>query len=569
MIFGRGGGGGVVNRVLKEADGTTVRDVTAQFGSFDNRRFTVDLGQAISENAAYRINGVYEYSNSYRDFVNLERYGVNPTVMIRPDNSTTVWLSYEYFHDRRVTDRGIPSQQRAGVIPGPATPLFPYETSVSTFFGNPNLNYALVDANIFTGVIEHEFDNGLKVRNASRYADYNKFYQNVFPGGAVNAAGTSVNLSAYNNETDRTNLFNQTDFTYKLNLGVVKHTILAGFEFGNQSGLSFRQTGLFNGTSASLPVSPLNPTTYVPVTFRNNGTTDANSTNNLNLAAVYVQDQMEITRYVQLIGGVRFDRFDLTAINRNNSTTQSRVDDLVSPRGGIVIKPVENFAIYGSYSVSYLPSAGDQFSTLTPGLVIAQPEKFVNKEVGVKWDISPRLMFTSAVYELDRTNQRLADPNNPGFFILSGETLTKGFEAGLTGYVTDKWQVAGGYAYTDARIVGATSTTIVPGNRVGLVPYNVFTLWNKYEFHPMFAAGVGVINQSYAYASSDNTVQLPGFTRVDAAIFGKFAFDGRKYRWQVNVENVFNQKYYSTADGNNNITPGSPTAVRGTVTASF
>jgi catecholate siderophore receptor len=101
------------------------------------------------------------------------------------------------------------------------------------------------------------------------------------------------------------------------------------------------------------------------------------------------------------------------------------------------------------------------------------------------------------------------------------------------------------------------------------VPYNVFTLWNKYEFHPMFAAGVGVINQSYAYASSDNTVQLPGFTRVDAAIFGKFAFDGRKYRWQVNVENVFNQKYYSTADGNNNITPGSPTAVRGSITASF
>lgn len=64
-------------------------------------------------------------------------------------------------------------------------------------------------------------------------------------------------------------------------------------------------------------------------------------------------------------------------------------------------------------------------------------------------------------------------------------------------------------------------------------------------------------------------MQLPGFTRVDAAIFGKFAFDGRKYRWQVNVEDVFNRKYYSTADGNSNITPGSPTAVRGSITASF
>src|SRR5262249_35981865 len=150
----------------------------------------------------------------------------------------------------------------------------------------------------------------------------------------------------------------------------------------------------------------------------------------------------------------------------------------------------------------------------------AEPEKFTNKEVGLKWDISPRLMFATAVYDLDRRNQRLPDPSGNGLFILSGKTITRGFETSLTGYVTPDWQMVGGYAYTDARITSKTSDTIVAGNRVGLVPYNVFTLWNKYQVNEWFAAGVGIIHQTDFYASSDDTVRLPAFTRVDAANFG-------------------------------------------------
>ncbi len=126
--------------------------------------------------------------------------------------------------------------------------------------------------------------------------------------------------------------------------------------------------------------------------------------------------------------------------------------------------------------------------------------------------------------------------------------------------------MVGGYAYTDARIIGATSATILPGNRVGLVPYHTFTWWNKYDFTDTWAAGVGVIYQTDSFASSDDTVALPGFARVDAAVYGKI---NQHVRWQVNVENIFDHKYIATADGNNNITPGSPRAVRGTMTAKF
>ncbi len=573
MIFGRGGGGGIINRVLKEADGVPIRELLLQGGQFNNKRAAVDLGQAVSDDPAVRFNSVYENSDSYRKFVNIERFGVNPTATYKPNDRTTLKLSYEYFQDHRTSDRGIPSQARAGVTPGPGNPLFPYQTDPSTFFGNPNLNFAKAEAHFATAVIEHDFDSGLKVRNATHFATYDKMYQNIFPGGAVNPAGTSVNLSAYNNETDRTNLQNQTDFTYKLDAGLTRHTLLAGAELGHQNGLSFRQNGFFNGTDATIAVSPLNPASFTPVGFRNIPT-GANNTYRLRPATAYAQDQVEITKYRQLIGGLRYDYFDMASTDRRSGVTLGRIDHLVSPRFGVIVKPVENVSIYGSYSVSYLPSSGDQFSTLNPGTVIAQPEKFVNKEVGVKWDIFPRLQFTAAMYDLARTNQRLADPNNPGFFILTGATNAKGFETGLVGFVTDAWQVSGGYAYTDARIVSATSTTIVAGNRVALVPFDTFTLWNKYQITDLWAVGAGIIHQTSSFAASDDTVKLPGFTRADAALFGKLdprwlPSQVKQMRWQVNVENIFNTTYYATADSNNNITPGSPRAVRGSLIANF
>lgn len=561
MIFGRGGGGGIINRVTKEADGTRIREIRLGGNSYPGWRGSVDVGQAISPDFAVRFNGFYENTDSYRDFVNRERYAVNPTFTWMPTDATRIKVSYEYAHDWRITDRGIPSQLR----PGGALPQYPYPTSSSTLFGNPNLSYALSDVHIGTAVIEHDFKNGLTIKNTSQIADYNKFYSNVFPGGPVNVAGTSVNLSAYNNQTDRTNLFNQTDLVYKFSTGWVNHTLLFGAEVGRQTGLSLRKSGRFNGTATSLAVSSLDPTSFVPVTFTNTAS-DANNRYELDLAGVYVQDQIDITRYLQLIGGVRFDRFDLASRDRRTGVVQARTDNLVSPRAAAVFKPTDNLSFYGSYSVSYLPSAGDQFSSLTPGLLVADPEKFENKELGVKWQIAPRLRFDSAVYQLDRTNQRLADPNNPGFFILSGETRTRGYEASLTGYVTDDWQVTGGYAYTDARIIGANSATIRAGNRVGLVPYNTFSLWNRYQFAPMWAAGVGVIHFTDFYASSDNTVKLPGFTRVDAAVYFRL---NEMWRAQLNVENVFDTRYFATADGNNNISPGSPRMFRLTATANF
>jgi catecholate siderophore receptor len=239
LVFGRGGGGGVVNRVTKEALPTRFYEFTAQGGSFGNRRGTFDVNAPINNKVAFRLNGVGEMSNSFRDFVELRRYGFNPTVTINPDTHTRVTLSYDFFRDRRVADRGITSLNNR-----------PADVPISTFYGDPANSKVRLDANLFNAGVDREFGS-LIVRNRTMYGDYDRFYQNYVPG-VVNTTTNLVPLTAYNNRTQRRNLFNQTDFIYSLVTGGIKHMLLGGFEVGRQHSNNFRNTGFFNNTSTSM-----------------------------------------------------------------------------------------------------------------------------------------------------------------------------------------------------------------------------------------------------------------------------------------------------------------------------
>jgi catecholate siderophore receptor len=280
LIFGRGAGGGLVNRTLKEADGTRVYEALMQTGSYGDKRVALDAGQAVNEYVAVRLNAFYENSDTFRQYGHLERYGFNPTVTLKPTDDTTVKLSYEFYHDFRLSDRGNPSQG----LPGGATrfnPTAPFAPNgdLTKFFGSPFFNYAHVEVQTGMAVIDHDFGNGLTVRNGSYYADYNRGYQNVYPGGTGAAAAlgggavtldqTMLTLNAYNNYTPRENAFNQTDFVYKTVTGPVRHTIAFGTEFGRQTGLSLRNSGVFpnNANNPFDIVNPFNPTYFGPVVF--------------------------------------------------------------------------------------------------------------------------------------------------------------------------------------------------------------------------------------------------------------------------------------------------------------
>jgi catecholate siderophore receptor len=553
LIFGRGVAGGALNRVMKSADWTPRRELQLQGGSYGNRRSTLDFGQAVSDRVALRLNAMYENSDVYRNDVGLERYGINPTVTLRLTPRTQVVAGYERFRDDRTADRGIPSF--AGAPLAIASPR--------VFFGDPTLSYADALVNVGSVTFEHTVPSGLTLRNRSVFADYNKIYQNVFPG-AVNEAGTEVQISAYNNATDRRNLLNETELTYRLVTGGLRQTLLGGVAVGRQITDNFRNTGFFNNAATTFSTPLSNPTIAVPITFRQSAT-DADNHSTATSLSVYGQSQLFLSDHWQALVGLRYERFDVDFVNRRTSEALSRTDDLLSPRAGLLFKPIEPVTLYTSYSVSALPSSGDQFSSLTVTTETLKPEKFKNYEIGAKWDVFDRLALAAAVYRLDRTNTTAPDPADPSRVVQTGSQRTDGFEFSVAGAITPVWQVIGGYSYQDATITSRTAAA-QEGATVPLVPRHTLALWNRYQVVPSVGVGVGVIYQDDMFAAIDDAVTLPSFVRVDAAAYYTV---NRWLRLQANIENLFDRTYYPTAHSNNNITPGSPRAVRLSVITGF
>ena len=549
MIFGRGGAGGIVNRVSRQANWQPVRELSLQGGSSDNRRATVDVGDAVNDRVALRMTGLYENSDSYRDGFNFERMGVNPTAAFAIGDATVVRLSYEYYDYDRTADRGLPSELGR-----------PYVTDPATFFGNPDRSITYATVNQGSVVIDHAFSDNVQLRNRTHYADYNKFYQNVYAGGPVDPGTGLVPLAAYNNEQLRKNFFNQTDLTFAFDTGAIGHEFLVGVELGEQETDNFRNTGFFNDTDLLFSVPATDPTVSVPVTFRQSPT-DADNHGRASVAAIYAQDQVRFSPKWMAVLGLRYDNFDMNFTNNRTAQDFRTSDGLVSPRAGLIYKPVEDMSIYTSYSKTYIPRAGSQLASLNITNAALEPEEFENIEFGAKWDVSPSLALTAAIFQLDRKNVVIPDPNDPTVSLLVDGQRTEGIEIGLSGQVSEAWSIQGGYAYQDGQL-----TERLGGTTLAQLPRNVVSLWNRYDFTPAWGVGLGVIYQTEMFAAADNLVTLPEFTRVDA---GLYFTPNEHLRMQLNVENLLDERYYPNANGNNNITPGSPLAIRAGVTMQF
>jgi catecholate siderophore receptor len=556
MIFGRGGTGGLVNRVTKQADGVSRRELSLQAGSWEQYRATLDVGNKLDATLAYRVTALYEDSGSYRDDVTLRRYGINPTASYALSDTTTLRTGYEYFHDARVADRGVSSYQGR-----------PVATAASTFFGDPAQSRVRASLHGAFLTLEHRFSTSLRLRNHTRFTTYDKFYQNVFPG-AVNAAGTSVAISAYNNATQRDNCFNQTDLVWDLRTGPLQHQVLAGLEVGRQETDNFRNTGYFDSvgpavTSINVPLS--NPRTTLPVSFRQSAS-DADNHGVATVLGVYVQDQVRLTPWLLGIAGVRYDRFDVDFRNNRNASTVGHTDNLFSPRVGLIWKIAPEISVYASDSMTFVPRAGEQLSSLTLTNRSLDPEKYKNRELGLKWDLRPDLALTAAVYRLDRTNVAVTDPADSTRMLLVDGQRAKGFELGFTGRLSRNWSVSGGYAYQDGRILATQSATLLAGARLAQLPRHTFSLWHRYDINRRWGFGLGAIYRDELFAAAGNTVVLPSFTRFDAAVFWRI---NDRLRAQANVENLLDRHYFATANSNNNITPGSPRALRISLTTTF
>jgi catecholate siderophore receptor len=549
MIFGRGGGGGVLNRVTKQAQWDETRSLMVEAGSFQQKRLTADVGGPLGGRAAARLNAVFDDGDGFRDRFDQHHSALNPTAAVALSARTILRGGYELFDDDRRVDRGIPSYRGA-----------PADVDPTTFFGNPDVSRATERVHAGTASLQHA-RGGLTLRSAARLARYDKFYQNSY-SGAVDAAGTSVTLTAYNHHVVRTNLFGQTDLVAEAVTGGLRHSLLLGAEAGHQSTDEVRATGYYDDKTAFVSVPLAQPTVATPITFRPSAT-DADGLSTATVAALYAQDHVAFGRWAQATLGLRGDRFTIDHRNRRSGLHLERTDDLLSPRVGLVLKPVEAASLYGSWTVSYLPGSGDQLTRLTATTETLEPERFTNREVGAKWDVRDDLALTAALYRLDRTNTSAPDPSDPSHTVQTGSQRSSGLELGASGSPVRWWQVAAGFTSQRARIISRTAAARV-GAEVPLVPRRTLSVWNRVQVTPALGVGLGVVRRTEMFAAIDDAVTLPGYTRADGALFVRLS---DALRAQLNVENLFDARYYATSNGNNNIMPGAPRTVRISVTA--
>ncbi len=566
MIFGRGGGGGVFNRVSKGPIIGSTR-AAAEIGgdTFGSWATTGDLNVALGSGAALRVNGVYEELDNHRDFYEGARYAVNPVIGTELPGGIKLQLGYEHVGDDRVTDRGVPSQN--------GRPLTGFR---DTFFGVPGINKTYFEANVARARAEAPLTDRLTVNAQLLYGDYNKSYRNAFPASAVavNAitGARTLGVEAYYDLTQRENFIAQGNAEWRGSTGGIDHVVLVGGEYTRQDSGNERRNGFFNpaapltAANRRVTVALSDPFVVPPITFIAGPTGDSNrqTRSTLTQGSVYLQDQISIGDHVDVVAGLRYDRTDLVVSNRFTGERFQRSDDLWSPRFGLVLKPVATASLYGSFTRSYLPQSGDQFLSLTAALAALAPERFDNYELGVKWDVTPALQATLAVYQLDRTNTRASGPT-PGTIVLTGAQRSKGVEFGVTGNVTKRWQTSLGYGYTEAEITG-TTVNAPQGRRVGQVPRHQFSLWNRYQLLDRLGVGVGLYHQTDQFASISNAVTLPAYTRLDLALFVKLT---DRIDAQVNVENVTNERYFPVAQNDVNISTGAPTNARFTLRARF
>lgn len=551
ILFGRGATGGVINQISKQPLPETLGFADLTYGSDDFKRATIDVGAAPSDRIALRLNALYQDANSFRDFNFTDRKGIAPA--LRFDFTPDTNLTFNYLHQEEdsVFDYGLPIFR--GRPPG---------VPIETFYGFPADRLQEFDVDIATAILSHRFTPEFSVRNSVRYGDYERNYRTHLFGAVTDTGATStvVRQQALRLST-QDNLYNQTDFVLKKPLFGLLNTLVFGAEFGYED-FDF----LSKDSSGVAPISIFNPALTQSVgAGRANHFSGVLATNRLTeteSSAYYALNQLELSRQWKLLAGVRYDRFKADQNDRVDDVNDlDRSDSELSPRAGLVWQPSDTQSYYLSYGTSFNPSA-ETFS-LNPSTAVLPPEENRNYEIGAKLDFfDARLGLTAALFRLEKTNARTADPNDPTLTVLAGEQRTDGFELEIEGEILSRWNVSAAYAFLDSDVVKSNSTAMgtVSGQVIpleGTIPINVprhsGAVWTSYRLSQDWEVGGGTFFVSDRFTDSANEVTLPGYARLDAVL----AYHQPHYDVQLNVLNLADKRYFESGQARSAL-PGVP-----------
>ena len=558
LLFGRGGTGGIINRVSKKAQiGETFGsfDIGADdFGAFD---FAADYNTT-GDSTALRINIHSDQLENHRDSYDGDRTGFNPTLRIQMSDATTLDLSYEYVDHERFIDRGIPTLNGK-----------PYEPLKDVVFGTSAVNYQTAEADIFRATMTTDYSETSKGIFSVTSSEFEKLYQNLYAqryDAADNTANT-VRVDGYRDPTERENLIVSANLVNELQIGNTTHTILFGAELIDTDNKNERYDSYFSTTGTDREVFniPSSMSGTLDISTNSAGvatvldfTSDLNrrTASEIEVTSVYFQDQIELSDNLIVLLGGRLDQFDITVDDVKAGTSQSREDDEFSPRAGVIFKPQENVSLYYSYSESFLPRSGEQYKKLTASAAALDPDVYESSEIGVNWDITPDLSLRVSYFDSEQTIAT-RDESGEGAEIVSLQV--DGIELEIKGQVSDQLYISFGYSDMD----GETSS----GGEPREIPENTMSLWTTYQVNDKFGYGLGVTRQGESNISNNKPgLILPDYTRVDFAAFYDVSDD---LTIRLNVENITDEVYFPHSHSTHQASVGEEVNARLSITRRF
>ncbi len=548
MIFGRGSTGGIVNQVSKEPELNKKSEVEVTYGSHDYKRSEADVNRKISDKAALRINAMYTDTDSFRDKVSQERWGVAPELRLGIGTDDEFLLGYYHLEYDDVPDYGLP-------IP-PVNGGKPIRVDFGNFYGVPSVDYQEDSADIFTGRWIHKFNNRLQLKTMVRKNDVERDLRAVAP--RVDAAITSVTRGRQARGAEEDNFTASSDLISKFQVLGMKHEGLAGAEFVRETA---DRWSYFSSAATNNPAAnPFNPNTSVTLpagysaTYQRINPLDFTARN----AGVYGQDIVEFIPHWKVLAGGRYDDFSAEYLTRTTATgavtAYNRDDQVFSWRTGLMYQPTDYVTYYATYGTAFNPS-GDIYSveaTQPDRSAKTKPEKSINYEIGAKWELmNGDLSLRTAIFRTEKTNERNTDPALADIFLLSGRRHTDGVELEVAGRITPDWEVFAAVALMTAEI----DKQINPF-AVGMTPVNTpdfsGNVWTTYKVAPRWKIGGGIdfVDERTGFSIGTTTPytapvvrHVPGYGRVDALVEWQVREDTAL---KLNLFNLTNQRYFDS-----------------------
>jgi len=583
FAFGRGVTGGAVNTVTKLPTRTNFVEATTTGSSGPGIRQDLDAG-GVWGNVAGRIQALYQdVDTPTRDDVWTKRWGVAPSAAFNISDQTKATVSYIYQGEQGAPDYGVTYLPQPAFSPltgaltnpgyfGGGRPVLPLPVPRTNWYGVPTgplRDLTETTTHIGTAWITHEFDNGIKVTNATRYIDNERYSlptslrsvgdaaNRLFANGAtpgLPSLGYPVEFMTVGRErrireTDNTYLTNQTDFVAKLDAGVMTHTLVGGLEFTretrNQNRLDICDPVNIKCRTNVVFVDPFpSPTGGTPVLFK---PIDTEATD----VAAFFSDQAKLSKYLEFLISLRYDRFATVYDDPNQVLAANRhlqrTDDMLSYRFGLVGHPTPNSSVYIAYGNSFNPSA--ELGVLANASVAnLAPEQTTSLESGVKVDVlDNRLSLTGAVFRIEKANLRITDPTDNTVSRLDGIARVDGIELGAVGKVTARWSVFAGYSHLQSRVEKDPNLNELGRELPNTSEHNV-TFWSTYDLTPQLTIGAGATHQSFGFANITNVAYVPAFWKFDAMVSYKVTSNATL---QLNVYNITDEFYYAQYFGAN------------------